>query len=115
MVNSPGTPATRNGRLFSKQLTDEEAWDCPTPRSEAFYCLRVARANGGVAAMREVIAVSEAERAELLSWAAADPSLTGKILAAVAFRGEVLEEFEKLLAAAVPESPSGLPPMLASQ
>src|SRR5262245_12628398 len=85
-------------KLFAQQLTHEAAWSWPSPKAEAAACLRVALSNGGIPAMRELIAVSEFERAELLAWAAEEPTLTSKILAAVAYREEVLAEFKKLLA-----------------
>jgi len=87
------------GNLFAERLTDEDAWRLPSPRAEAAACLRVALSNGGVEHMREVIAVSEGERAELLAWAAEEPTLTSRILGAVSYREEVLAEFDELVAA----------------
>jgi hypothetical protein len=88
----------RNGRLFAKRLSVEKAWKFSRAKSEAAHCLAVATANGGVESMRALIAVSEQERAELLAWAADEPKLTGKILAAVTYRAQVLEEFNRLAA-----------------
>jgi|SRR5215472_555786 len=91
-------PAQHN-RAFLEEISDTEAWSSPPARSEAARCLAVARANGGVEHMRELIAVSDGERAELLAWAVEEPTLTSKILGVVAYRERVLTEFDELVAA----------------
>jgi hypothetical protein len=93
-------PAGRNGRLFAKRLTDEQAWRVTRAKSEAKYCLAIAIANGGVESMRTLISVSAQEMGELVAWAADEPKLTGRILAAVTFREAVLREFDRLAGSA---------------
>ena len=90
--------AHRTGRAFLEEISDSEAWASAPPQQEARSCLQIARSNGGITHMRELIAVSEGERAELLAWAVEEPTLASKIVTAIAYREEILREFEKLLA-----------------
>jgi len=47
--------------------------------------------------MRSLIGINDAERAELLNWAAEEPGLTGRIISAITYRETVLREFDRLL------------------
>jgi hypothetical protein len=75
----------------------EEAWRWPPPKTEAAACLRVALSNGGLAKMRQTISITDGEKAELLSWAAEEPTLTSKILGAIRYRDDVIREFDLLV------------------
>jgi hypothetical protein len=93
----------RNGRIVNKPIGSAGAWREPSPRIEAKACVRVALANGGLEAMRKLIAVSAQEKANLLSWATGDPQLVSRIEQAVTYREQVLEEFNRLAANAPAE------------
>jgi hypothetical protein len=85
-------------RPLPQRNIERQAWSCwPSPRSEAKNCLKIAQRNGGVAGMREVIAVSDRERRELLQWIEQEPALADKVFAAIAYRERVLAEFNALV------------------
>lgn len=89
----------RNGRICVKPMGVGVAWQSPSPKAEARECVKIALSNGGLAAMRALIAVSEQEKADLLAWAGDDPKLGEKIERAVAFREAVLREFDRISSA----------------
>jgi hypothetical protein len=47
--------------------------------------------------MREIIAITDRERRELLEWVKQEPALADKVFAAIAYRERVLAEFNALV------------------
>jgi phosphoserine aminotransferase len=69
-------------------------------KNEARALLEIAPQNGGLASMRALIAVSEAEKENLRAWAKENPFLTSRIEASIRFRSQVLAAFDQLAAEA---------------
>lgn len=85
------------------QMTEQQAWSGEfAPRKEAAACMRVARATVGVESMRQLIAVTGPELLDLEEWAREEPSIAGRIAAAIKFRADVLRAFDELAAEAKP-------------
>jgi len=76
---------------------ERQAWCWPTAKSEAKSCAIAAQRNGGVDTMREIIAITDRERRELLEWVKQEPALADKVFAAIAYRERVLAEFNALV------------------
>jgi len=76
---------------------EAEAWAFGNPRAEAYQCLKIANANGGVPRMRELIKISNAELQQLQKFSVAFPELRSRIERAIQFRAQVLEHFDRLV------------------
>ena len=87
---------TRNGKSFSKAISDRESWATPSPKEEARHCFEIAKRNGGIPAMRLTIGISLEEHAELVEWMQREPRLARRVAAAIAYRERVLAEFDSL-------------------
>lgn len=80
-----------------RKLTREDL-AFPPAEVEARACLKIAKRNGGIEAMRKTIEIDPLSMAFLDFWLEAGLLPAPTILRAKEYRGQVLEEFDKLVA-----------------
>src|SRR5579863_9650843 len=85
------------GKKVVQQPDPANDWSWPLPESEARFLLRVAVNNGGIERMRELIAVSPEQKANLERLAATGQLSLLHVQRAIIFRQQVLEQFDRLV------------------
>ena len=85
---------------FLRNTAASDSWRVGSPAVEAAALFRLLRRGNGytVESLRQLIAVSPADKRELMEWAAlSSPSIAVRIDGMIAFREEVLAAFDRLV------------------
>jgi hypothetical protein len=85
---------------FPRNKDVADFWNVPSAAVEAASLFRLLRRGNGysVESLRELIAVSPADKRELAEWATlSSPSVAVRIELMIAFRAEVLAAFDRLV------------------